>query len=261
MGQKIELPENMMGRKAQLKSHKDGRLIVNVERHDDDGKITGWIAKKDHFTRVFDTLTKPEKEQAESDCDDLVRALVTPAGEHAGFMLHSDCGAWDGQPATNVRMRLQSLGMGKNQAECVLGAAVGGRWTLVNVPFRPEFLGGRRWNLNAAQFRFEPVHLKDDDSPQHPHWDSILKHIGADLDESVKGMEWCQRHDILTGADWLLNLVACILRDPFEPTPYLFLWGPEDSGKSILHEAIALLVTKGVVKADRARNQHQQLQW
>ena len=43
----------------------------------------------------------------------------------------------------------------------------------------------------------------------------------------MKRMEWCRRHDILTGADWLLYLVACILRDPFEPTPYLFLWGPE----------------------------------
>ena len=61
-----------------------------------------------------------------------------------------------------------------------------------------------------------------------------------------------RRHDILAGADWLLYLIACILRDPFEPTPYLFLWGPEDPGKSILHEAISLLVTKGVVSADRA---------
>ena len=46
--------------------------------------------------------------------------------------------------------------------------------------------------------------------------------------------------------------MACAFRDPFEPLPYLFLWGNENSGKSILHEALELLVTKGVVKADKA---------
>ncbi len=167
-------------------------------------------------------------------------------------MLRSDSGTWDRQTMTNARMRLQSLGIPKNQAECILGTAVGKRWTLVNVPFQPEFLGGRQWNLDAAQFRFQPAQLADGESPQHPHWDRILRYIGASLDESVKGMEWCRRHDILTGADWLLFLIACILRDPFEKTPYLFLWGPEDSGKSIFHEAFSLLVTKGVVSADRA---------
>ena len=45
--------------------------------------------------------------------------------------------------------------------------------------------------------------------------------------------------------------MACAFRDPFEPLPYLFLWGNENSGKSILHEALELLVTKGVVKADK----------
>ena len=34
--------------------------------------------------------------------------------------------------------------------------------------------------------------------------------------------------------------------------PYLFLWGSEKAGKSTLHEALGLLVTKGVVKADKA---------
>ena len=42
------------------------------------------------------------------------------------------------------------------------------------------------------------------------------------------------------------------MRDPFQPLPYLFLYGNQNSGKSILHEAINLLVTKGVASADRA---------
>ena len=30
------------------------------------------------------------------------------------------------------------------------------------------------------------------------------------------------------------------------------MWGNENSGKSILHEALSILVTKGIAKADKA---------
>jgi hypothetical protein len=251
LGLEVSMPDKMASREARLKSHRDGRLVVEVQKRDGDEGMGGWLSKKDHWTQVFDVSTEPEQEK-HFDSDALVRALVTPSGQHAGYMLRSNSKTWDQQTVTNVKMRLQALGFRKNEAECVIGAAVGKRWTLVNIPFHPEFLGGRQWNMDAAQFRFRPADLRDDQSPHHPTWDLILKHIGASLDESVKAMEWCQRHEILTGADWLLFLIACILRDPFEPTPYLFLWGPEDSGKSIFHEALSLLVTKGVVSADRA---------
>lgn len=250
LGQQIQLPETFMGRRARLKAHKDGRLVMDVDKHRDEGKVKGWVAKPDHFTRVFDTIAEPG--EPETNCDDLVRALITPAGESAGFMLRSNCDTWDRQSAANVRMRLQAKGMTKNQADCVIGAAIGDRWTLVNMPFQPEFPGGRRLNLDAPQFRFAPVRLKDGELPYHPTWNRILQHIGADLDESVATTEWCRQNDVRTGADWLLILIACILRDPFEPTPYLGLWGPENSGKSIFHEAFSVLVTKGVVAADRA---------
>ena len=58
--------------------------------------------------------------------------------------------------------------------------------------------------------------------------------------------------NIRTGAQYLTAWIASTLRRPFEPLPYLFLFGPENSGKSIIHEAIDLLVTKGVTRADRA---------
>ena len=104
--------------------------------------------------QIFNLIDKSQNilllTHAKADCDGLVRALITPAGENAGFMLRSDSGTWDRQTMTNARMRLQSLGMAKNEAESILGMAVGKRWILVNVPFQLEFLGGRRWNLNAA---------------------------------------------------------------------------------------------------------------
>jgi len=43
-----------------------------------------------------------------------------------------------------------------------------------------------------------------------------------------------------------------MIRAPFQPLPYLFMYGEQNSGKSIFHEALSLLMTRGVASADRA---------
>ena len=153
-----------------------------------------------------------------------------------------------------MKLRLISLGHPKPQVEIILGSTIGKAWKLVNVPFQPEYPGDRQWNVDAAQYAHQPANLEYDQTPIHPHWDRILRHCGQDLDESVRESEWCKLHNIKSGADYLLYWVAFLLRDPFQPLPYLFLFGNQNSGKSILHQAIALLVTKGVASADRALN-------
>lgn len=45
-----------------------------------------------------------------------------------------------------------------------------------------------------------------------------------------------------------------MFRRPFEHLPFLFLYGGENCGKSMFHESLALLVTRGVIRADRALN-------
>jgi phage/plasmid-associated DNA primase len=93
--------------------------------------------------------------------------------------------------------------------------------------------------------------LADDEVPHHPHWDLIFEHIGHELTPMLRELPWAVDAGIRTGADYLRAWVACAFRDPFQPTPYLFFFGPENSGKSIFHEALKLLVTKGVVQAKR----------
>lgn len=68
----------------------------------------------------------------------------------------------------------------------------------------------------------------------------------------VKNDKWCKEAKITTGADYGLHWIAHCFRVPFDPLPFLFFFGNQDCGKSILHEAFALLVTGGVVSADRA---------
>ena len=66
-------------------------------------------------------------------------------------------------------------------------------------------------------------------------------------------MSWAIENNVLTGRDYLLMWIASMVRQPFQALPYLFLYSLEqDTGKSSLHEALNLLFTKGVAKADTA---------
>jgi phage/plasmid-associated DNA primase len=167
-------------------------------------------------------------------------------------MIKEEGKEWTRHPATNVKMFLQSLDQPKNEAEAIMGGAVGHSWKLVSLPFREEYPGGRQWNLDAAQFKYKPAELADDEVPHHPHWDMIFDHIGHELTPVLRELPWAVEAKIRTGADYLRAWVACAFRDPFQPLPYLFFFGPEGSGKSIFYESLQRLVTKGVVKAERS---------
>ena len=63
LGQKIDLLDEMMDRETRLKSGKDGRLAVEIEKREGRRAKTmpGWIAKKDKWVRIFDVKTDAEK--------------------------------------------------------------------------------------------------------------------------------------------------------------------------------------------------------
>lgn len=83
--------------------------------------------------------------------------------------------------------------------------------------------------------------LKHQPASNHPHWDMVLNHCGELLE--------VESHSLATGGDYLRLWIACLIRHEDEKLPYLFLTGPQNSGKSILHEAISLLV-RGVTSLD-----------
>jgi hypothetical protein len=246
------------GRKTLLKPHKDGRLVVEIERAKGDAdqpEPKGWLAKKSKWVRVFETTVREQTDNADGETakyDNLLRAVKTPAKQFVGWSLfEKNAKEWVYHPGGNIKMRLQSLGHAKDEAECIMGTALGESWKLVNLPFREEYPGGRQWNRDAAQFKHQPAVLGPDEKPRHPYWDMIFDHIGLELTPVLRALPWAQKAGIKTGADYLRAWVACAFRDPFEPTPYLFLFGNEDNGKSIFHEALMTLVTKGVIKADK----------
>ena len=249
MGEDISLPPMYEGRATLLKANKDGRLVVQIEQHKgEDRPAYNWANKRGPVWEcVLGVQTAGVEE--ETDFDHLLRVVVTPAGENAGTYVASASGSWDQHNGSLVKMYLQGLGHTKLRAEEVIGSAVKGRWEVVSLPFQSEYPGGRRWNLHAPQLRFAPAESRDDLS--HPYWDKVFNHCGESLTPALKELPWAKAANVFTGADYLRIWFACILREPFEPLPYMFLHGPENSGKSLLWESFDRLVTGGVVKADR----------
>lgn len=254
----------LANRKAVVRKSKDGNIAVempkngsNEQRPEGDWTDTN---KKSVWTQLLPVAAEPTIGQNErTDYDKLIRCMTTEDGQQSGWAMHRKTGGWLRKTASSIKMYLQYLGHAKAEAEEVMGLYEHHPWTIVTRPFEPEYLSNRRWNVDAPQYRFDPAPRIDagtdenqGEDSQHPHWDLIFDHVGDDLTKYLRELDWAKTYGVRTGADYLRAIFASILREPFEPTPYLFLFGPENSGKSILHEAFELLVTKGVVKADRA---------
>lgn len=256
LGQVLNIPEHLQEREARLKAQKDGRVIIALKKDNpNEAAPQGWLSERGKLTRVLNVKAEMKAQATDdsySEYDKIVRALVSPAGKRAGWMARAWNGDWIEQPKDDIKSTLTYHGRSKPEMEVIVGSACVKPWKLVSLPFQAEYPGDRQWNLGAAQYRCQPVELRDNEVPHHPHWDLVLKHCFGDLDDAIKGLPWAQRANIKTGANYGLMWAACMLRDPFQPLPYLFFYGNENCGKSTYHEAFAFLMTKGIVAADRA---------
>lgn len=253
MGIQLHIGTPLMGREAVLKQHKDGRLIAEIEKKESDmaNEMKGWLPIKGRiWSKVYNVKTAPPTETEYGNYDDMVRHLVTSQDEDYGWMIKTD-NRWRIEPMAHIRIALSALGLPSKEITGVLGASVFKCWMIVNKPFQPEYPGDRQWNRNAAKFRFLPS--TDLENLSFPHWKKILDHCGSGLDEAVKRDSWCRANGVLTGGEYLMCWVASLFKEPGEPLPYLFLYSQQQgTGKSIFHEALSLLLTKGYQRADAA---------
>ena len=255
LGQDVQIGDKFHFRESVLRPNKDGRLVIRVKKEKDEAKPSdGWAKiRGDWWEKVFGVKTDPTEDQLDvAEFDGRLRTLVTPKCDSAGWYVKTTNGEWQRRPMGECKNWLHHHGLGKSEADAVLGGCINKPWNLVIKPFQDEYPGGRQWNYNAPQFRFEPAVLKDDNVPQHPHWDRIFQHCFCDLDDEIKKLRWAQDANIRDGYQYGLTWVASCFRDPFEPLPFLFFFGNQNSGKSILHEALSLLVTGGIVDAKQA---------
>lgn len=253
LGINFNIGNAMMMRETKIKQHKDGRMVAEIEykptdRGDD---MEGWLPKKGKiWTKVYNIQSISPTETDHQNYDDLVRHLVTSQDEDYGWMIKTD-NRWRTEPIAHIRVALGAMGLAGKDITNVLGSSIFKCWTIVNKPFQPEYPGDRQWNRNAAKFRFHPS--SDLENLTYPHWLKILNHCGSGLDEAVKTNSWCRANGILTGGDYLKCWVSSLFKEPGEPLPYLFLYSQQQgTGKSIFHEALSLLLTKGYQRSDAA---------
>jgi hypothetical protein len=262
---KLKLPEKAAGRGLSLHNGSQGKVILAIEKKRDDQKSDfpryvktprGWEIW------IRDAVETPDQEIEEeimwSDLDDKMRALKLVGARGSTFdswVMKDDNSEWTTHPRENIKAYLTSIGFSK--VDPVLGGAVFKAWTLINEPFSAEYPGGRLWNRDAAQFTYPVAEMKEGESPYHPTWTRLMEHCGVELNEYLMELPWCKDWGIVTGGDYLTAWVACMFQNPFGKLPYLFMYGPQNSGKSSFHECLDLLLTKGVEKADRALTSEQ----
>lgn len=269
LGAITNVPRQLEKVPAILKPHKDGRLVLEVDAPPEPGvkaiayerdmyakfqaelASAGWVQDKKKYKLVFGakTTNQTDSEIEVGSYDDIVRHVVSESGENRGWLAKSD-GTWVVEPLEHVRAVLLTQGVKQATLPFVIGSCITRKWTLVNKPFQPEYPGDRKWNRGAAQLAYAPS--VDIDNLQFPTWNAILDHTGSGLDTAININKWCRDFEIKTGGDYLRAWVASMIQQPLQPLPYLFLYGPQGSGKSIFHEAVSLLMSRGVMRADYA---------
>lgn len=252
LGAYIDLPDWACNRIAEIKEHKDGRLIVYIKKEERDKSedMRGWREDKGWWKRIFNAQLTQPKEVSVENFDNVIRHIVDIDGNDYGWVIKSDS-KWHNEPLAHVRAALKALGLSQREAELAVGQCVVKSWMLVNEPFEDEFPGNRKWNRDAVQFRYVP---KQEEPFNCPTWNKILNHVGSGLDDAIKENGWCQANGLMIGGDYLRVWIASLFQEPKQHLPYLFFYSKEEqTGKSTFHEAISLLITKkGYARADAA---------
>lgn len=247
------LPSGLRAQRATLKPHKDGRVVFEIEG--DKAAVAaehmgGWLHDKGKWKRLFNVSFRDKTNEAEiTGYDEMIRHILTSSEEEYGWAIRDLNGKWTFQPMKHVATALESMGVGQKDLKVILGNAIMKSWHLVNKPFQSEYPGDREWNLHAAQLRFTP---SQKDTLHHPSWNKILEHCGKNLNPAVESNAWCKANGVLSGAEYLKIWIASLFKEPQQPLPYLFFYGNEDCGKSIFHESLSLLMTRGYARADAA---------
>jgi hypothetical protein len=191
LGANIEVPSWLAKRAARIKSHKDGRLIFEIDRANGDNpaEMKDWVEDGRLWKRVLNTQVSTISEPELANFDDVVRHLITQSGEDSGWAIKSD-GTWCREPIPHVKPGLLAFGVSPKDIPLVMGSLVVKRWTVVSQPFQPEYPGDRQWNKGAAQLAFAPA--PDVDHSKYPTWKMMLAHCGSGLDSAMAQDQWCK---------------------------------------------------------------------
>jgi hypothetical protein len=169
--------------------------------------------------------------------------FVADEQKRIGWFKQTREDGWVSVDGTEVRATMRAQGQ---DPDTEIKSLTDAPWSLVNEPFQPEELEGRRWNKDGAKFAVKP------EPGPFPTWQRMLDHVGNSLNPIVLTNEWCKYALVKTGGQYLFKWIAAMFQRPKGRCAYLFLHGPQESGKSTLHEALRMLLARGYVRANHA---------
>ncbi|MBL4850409.1 MAG: hypothetical protein JKY65_33240 [Planctomycetes bacterium] len=164
--------------------------------------------------------------------DETVRHAIRD-GVSSGFYFRHDSGEWVQTPSPTARTLLRADY--REGADEVFAGLVRNSYRIVCEPFAGEYPRKGVWNKHAAQLACKPR------AGAHPTWSLVLDRLGQNLNAAAGASEWCQANAIKAGGHYLLAWLASMIQNPTGKAPYLFFFGPQNSGKSTFHEAAKLL--------------------
>jgi hypothetical protein len=233
-------PPAVKPRGITIAAHKNGVLARMPFNREDGDELAGWARAGKNWERVIGNRRQSHK-------FDIVRFLVSEENANLGWCcLIGNRYVDDGQAGallTPIRFGIPL----KADREMYLSQQKQKAYTLVNIPFAPEYPETGQWNRWAAQFKFKAA---DHDGPT-PHFDMVLDHCGKSLTPFVRLDDWCGDRNILSGGDYLLVWAASMFQRPFQLLPYLFFVGPQNAGKSAFPKALGFLMSRGFTKIDK----------
>ena len=217
-----------------------------VELHSKTG-AEGWVKAGKTFKKVLTPKVKGSlDDRLLKRADDHIR-FVTQDGNVRGWFHKLEDGTWL-EHKSQGELAPVFAGLFAEFERKARELIVSNPWELVNIPFEQEYPGDRKWNRGAPQLLVAPA----DSGGDHRHFDMILDHVGGELDDAVQASDWCRKANILSGADYLRTWLACLIHHTDQPLPYLFLVGPQNSGKSVFHECTRFLFTHGITSANNS---------
>ena len=241
----FEIQDWLKHKPAQLKTYKDGRVVLSVRKDSSDPMPEGWYTNKGgDWERIINTMVDDNIEVEVPD--DIVRKVIVN-GKHQGWYIFVR-NMWIADHEDNIRKAMIALGYSNKIIPTMLGQCTLQPWELVVSPFKEEYPGNRKWNKDSPQLAFEP------EEGDWSNWRRVYDHVGQGLDGAVRESQWCKDNDITTGSGYLLLWIASLFQFPLDQLPYLFFFGPFNSGKSIFHESLQLLLrgSRGYRKAEVA---------
>lgn len=228
--------------------YKKEQIIIRADRGSTDPDIlNGWRKSG----RTWEKVLSYHKETPDIAAPDDKLRHVVQNSESEGFYYLTAAKQWVKTSKGNIIDALKADGLGQGEIQIKLGKAIDEPWTIVCEPFEPEYVGGRKWNRNAAQLSFKPQRSLSGT----PTWDKLFNHIGTNLTPTVLEDEWCKEWGIVSGGQYLRLWAASLFQRPKKSLPYLFLYSVEENtGKTTFHRALGSLFVerRGYMKANSA---------